>query len=158
MSTRGDILNNLAGRLSSIAPAAGWGSRPLQITSLPQIAWRDTVELEKDSIIGLPRLYKMRVAIAGYVSGSAGSARSILEQIVAAVGTDPRCGDLAERTTPLSFQLKASQAADVTACGVMTLDIWYRSALTETAPADGDYLIDENGNILTDEAGDRMTW
>lgn len=158
MSRRQQILDSINTRLSTIAPSAGWGATPLKLSSLPAIAWRDTVEKADDNTFGLPQRYRLRVAIAGYVNGSAGSARTILEQILEAIGLDTKHNRLAERTTLLSIQLKVSQAADVVAAGLITLDIFYRSLIAEKYTEGLPYLIDEYGNILTDQSEYALEW
>jgi hypothetical protein len=158
MGKRRQILDNLSGRLAMVAPAAGWGTKPLALEALPAIAWRDTVEKADDETFGLPQRYRLRVAIGCYDSGSSSAVRDMLDDILVVVGADVKHNGLAEQTLLQSVQLRVSQAADVVAAGVATIDIFYRSLIAEPLDSDTDGLIDERGNWLRDESGNTLYW
>lgn len=159
--TRQQILEGLAGRLVQISPGKvfnladgphicgssinkvqAWRKNPYRISELPAIAWRDGITGREARETGKGYRNRMRVMLAVYLTGNSSSAttRNALQDMLAAIGSDPRCGGLAHRIELQACRMITRTAADVVTAGLVDLSITYTSTITD--PVDG--LIDED--------------
>lgn len=108
-----------------------WRRVPFSVAQVPALAIWDTDSiLADDGPIGMHQ-HLLTVDILAMVTGSAAidSARGMMADIVAAVGSDPRWGGLATWTDVGAEEIDLQQAGDVVAGGRITLKITYRTPL-----------------------------
>ena len=143
---RQQILDNIAARLSQIAPGAvfqlpdgpytcqttvnkvqAWRKNPYSLVELPAIAWRDQVTKLFSIEFRNAYIYKLRCVFAAYLKGQGASsqARDILGDMLAAAGSDPRCGGLARKTEINRASLVLGQQAEIVAGARLDLTVTY---------------------------------
>lgn len=177
MTTRQQIIANIAGRLQQIAVGTvfqlpdgeyvcsndicqtkPWHKNPFSREQLPAIAWRDGVTRLQQTEYGRPPRYSLRMIMAAYTTGPAPASigRGLLADMLAAIGSDPRCGGLAHWTEPDYARLLVQPGGAVTAAVELALTIWYTPLVDSIAETYR--LLDEHDNLLIDGADDHLTW
>lgn len=178
MTTRQQILDRLAGRLTSIAPGVvfyyhsgsshtctstirqvrPWRKNPYSLVELPAIAYRDGVTRLESREHGKPYRYRLQAKMAVYLAGTAPAsiARAAMLDMLAAVGSDPRCGGLAHKVELLGCRLLVQQTADVVAAGLLEVAITFTPANGEVVQLTGNTLTSD-GEALTSD-GEALTW
>lgn len=170
MSThRQQILDNIAARLLLIRPGVvfqlldgsytcltavnkvqTWRKNPYSLIELPAIAWRDQVTKLSSVEFRNAYIYKLRCVFAAYLKGQGASsqARDILGDMLAAVGSDPRCGGLARKTEINKTSLMLGQQAEIVAGARLDITVTYYPANPAEEPV--------SENVLT-AAGETIT-
>lgn len=150
MSVRQDIVDAIATRLGTIASGQTFtlpdgvytcGSSPLTVTpwrrvpyaanQVPAIAFWDTVTtIGEGGPIGHHE-HRLEIQVVGFVAGkdAVDEARLILQDIIAAVGSDPQWGGLAHWTEISDQTLQVEESADVIAGCELKLTVIYRTRL-----------------------------
>lgn len=148
-SVRQQIVDAIAARLVQIAPGKVWSlpDGPYTCTSAPKSVtpWRRVpyspaqvpaiAFWDADSAHGEPPLahheHRLGITIVGFVAGNAAidTVRALLADMVAAVGSDPRWGGLADWTEIDSQDIDVEQAGDVIAGCQISITVVYRTRL-----------------------------
>lgn len=152
-----DLPNGAYTCQGTITTAQPWRLSPFGSAEIPGVAWRDRAVRASGEPFGIWPRYQLQLAIAGYLSGSApaAAARTITADLLAAVGSDQRHDGYAEQTFYLGSRLLERTTGDVVAVCQLDFAILY---MPVPLADEGNRMLDEVGNILTDESGDTLTW
>lgn len=156
------ILENIAARLNLIRPGAvfqlsgglyicstavnrvqAWRKNPYTPAELPAIAWRDQVTKLSSEEFRNAYIYKLRCVFAAYLKGQTASsqAREILADMLAAVGSDSRCGGLARKTEINKTSLVLAQQAEIIAGARLDMTVTYYPANPDLEPVSDNTLM-----------------
>lgn len=145
MTVRQEIIDNLAARFALIQQGAvfqlpsgpytcnnninvvkGWKQNPFNTSELIGIAFRDALTEISYPDFARP-LYTIRFGAVAYLSGTAvaSRARSILEDMLATVGSSGRCGGLAKSVWPNRVRLNVGIKGDVVGAAMVGFTISY---------------------------------
>lgn len=150
MSVRQQIVDAMAVRLGLIASGyeftlndgssyvcastpltvTAWKRTPYQSSQVPAISFWDTAQSLGDGPIGFFE-HRLEMTIAGFVTGSTSlaTARDMLADICAAIGSDPKWGGLAKWTEITAQNLNAAQEGEIVAGCEVQIVVVYETAL-----------------------------
>ena len=109
---------------------SNWRRVPYTLNQVPAIAFWDTAQSLGEGPFGRFE-HRLEVSVAGYVAGSASidSARALLADICAAIGSDPRWGGLAKWTEITDQNIRSEQEGDIITGCQCTLIVVYETSL-----------------------------
>lgn len=134
-NTRQTIIDAVKTRLAAISgiqTVAIWRASDLAPSELPALIIRDTVDqMPSDGIGSGRRDHDLTVEILALFAGNtaAASARDMVADIVAAIGTDPTWSGSAYDSILESAELDLDDAAQLIASAQISLTIRYRTAM-----------------------------
>lgn len=108
-----------------------WRRVPYSTAQVPAIAFWDTTQSPgPEAPIGMTE-HRLEIPVVGWVAGSSAetTARSMLSDIYAAVGSDPRWGGLAKWTEVQDQTINVDQEGDVVAGCELKLIVVYETTL-----------------------------
>lgn len=107
-----------------------WRKVPFSQAQIPAIAFWDADAPVQPGPVSQHE-HSLKIALEVHVAGNtaATTARSIMQDILAAIGSDPRWGNLARWTDIDSHEIAVDQAGDVIAGVSINFTVTYRTAL-----------------------------
>lgn len=137
MSARQDIIDALDARLQTILTTNGYGTNagqhvyehratPLNETEMPGIVFRDSETVTADTFGEELHTLEIILELHAAGAGAQDTVRSIAADVIAALGTDPTFGGLAEDVEiPREESLVLEAAEQFYAAGTLTVTIQY---------------------------------
>lgn len=115
---------------STILAVRPWRKVPFGKNQVPAIKFRDT-DAPVEPGPSTQHQHTLTIAIEVDVAGSTSpdTARGIMEDIIAAIGSDPRWNNLARHTDINSHEIDVEQAGDVVTGVSINITITYRTKL-----------------------------
>jgi hypothetical protein len=174
---RQQIINNISGRLLQIAPefvfqlpdeqytcqtsvarVEPWRLNSFRLDELPAIAWRDGITSITFEEYNRP-IYHLKMGLVAYLARATvtSRARTLLQEMAAAVMSSPRCGGLARWTEIVRHDLNLIPAADVIAAARLDITIRYSPLAGSIEPITG--LVDEDTwqTLMDETTGQTVT-
>ena len=128
MSKRQDIFDAVVARLGSVATVKPWRVSDLEVSELPALIVKDG-EAPVDAGAEIGRFqHNLTISVECLDHGTTAetAVRSMMEDVLTAVGSDPTFGGLAHRTTITGTNLIVEHQKERVAAGVVGLIIRYR--------------------------------